>query len=88
MDDLQATFGNDPENDYALTMEISRHDEVLAIVKLHGESLGVDFYSISEPVRIELDWLLAKLQEARRAILAGEAVEGAAYDKERTPTAA
>lgn len=88
MEELKTVFGNDPNNDYALTMEIHHGEEQIIIVKLCGEELCVDFYASSQPVRMPLEWLLARLQEARRDILAGEAVEGEAYNSERTPTAA
>ena len=62
---LRALFCNDPDNDYALTMEIWHGDTVLAIVRRQAESLYVNIYPVAEPVTLPLDWLIDQLQTAR-----------------------
>ena len=63
--EFEALFVNDPDNDYALTMEISYADEVIAIVRQHSGALVVDIYPPSKPVRIPLDWLIDRLETAK-----------------------
>ncbi len=61
----EALFTGDPNNDFALTMEISYAGEIIAIVRQRSGSLVVDFYPISKQVTIPLDWLIDRLETAK-----------------------
>ena len=63
--EFEALFVNDPDADYALTMELSHAGEVIAIVRQHSGTLVVDLYAPSTPIRIPLNWLIERLQTAR-----------------------
>lgn len=65
IDTWEAIFTGDPNDDYALTMEISYAGEIMAIVRRRAGSLDVDVYPISKPVSIPLEWLIDRLQTAR-----------------------
>ena len=62
----EALFCNDPNHDYALTMEISHGDDIVAIVHCRNGHLMVDFYGATTPASVPLEWLMEKLQLARR----------------------
>lgn len=64
-DKWSAVFTNDPGNDYALTMEISYAEEILAIVRQNSGTLVVEFYPISHAVSAPLDWIIDRLETAR-----------------------
>lgn len=63
--EFEALFVNDPDEDYALTMELSHAGEVIAIVRQDLGTLVVDFYPPSTPIRMPLDWLIKRLQTAQ-----------------------
>lgn len=65
LDKWSAVFTNDPNNDYALIMEISYEEEVFGIVHQSAGSLVIDFYPVSPPVTVPLDWLIDRLETAR-----------------------
>ena len=62
--DFEALFVNDPDKDYALTMEISHKDEIFAIVRQHEGTLVLEVYPPSKTLRIPLNWLMERLQTA------------------------
>ena len=61
-----ALFCNDPNQDYTLTMEISHGDDIVAIVRCQDGRLMVDFYGVTTPASVPLEWLMEKFQLARR----------------------
>ena len=69
MERWQAYFTGDPNENDNLTMEISCDKEIMAIVRRRAAALDVDFYPVSSPVSIPLEWLLDKLQVARHDLL-------------------
>jgi hypothetical protein len=62
----EALFCNDPDHDYALTMEISHGEDIVAIVRCRDGRLMVDFYGATAPASVPLEWLMEKLHLARR----------------------
>ena len=62
--EFEALFVNDPDRDYALTMEISYEDDVFAIVRQYEGALVLEVYPPSKPLRMPLNWLIERLQTA------------------------
>ena len=62
----EALFCNDPNHDYALTMEILHGDDIVAIVRYRDGRLMVDFDGATTPASVPLEWLMKKFQLARR----------------------
>jgi len=62
----EALFCNDPDNDYALTMEIAHGDDIVAIVRCREGRLTVDIYGATQPASVPLEWLIEKLQLAQQ----------------------
>ncbi len=62
----EALFCNDPNQDYALTMEISHGDDLVALVCCRDGRLMVDFYGATTPASVPLEWLMETFQLARR----------------------
>lgn len=60
----EVLYCNDPDDDFSLTLELTHQGEIWAIVRNHAGSLRVDVYPTRRPIRIPLQWLLERLQQA------------------------
>lgn len=64
-----ADFGNDPNDDYNLVVEILCDDEEIAIVQKRNNEMEIKWYPNKDEIIIPLDWFLDLLQEAQKRLM-------------------
>lgn|GEM_PF-1395697 len=68
MKQWEADFGNDPNDDFNLVVEILYEDRDVAVIKQSHNGLLVKWYPHSEELVVPLAWLSELLLEAKRKL--------------------
>jgi len=63
-----ADWGNDPDDDYNLVMEILCDEEFVGVVKQSPSGLFVKWYPHKEDLNVPVDWLLKLLIDAQERL--------------------
>ena len=65
MSQWTADFTNDPNNDYALIIEILCNDEDIGVIKPENHGLEFIIFNHHQDIAIPFDWLLNLMNEAK-----------------------
>ena len=68
MKEWAADFGNDPDDDYNLIVEILYGDEDVAVIRQSHQGLTLKLYPNNKELSIPIDWLSALLLETKKRI--------------------
>jgi len=66
MNQWAADFGNDPDDDYNLIVEILYDEEYVAVIKQSPNGLILKWYPSEIELNIPVDWLMGLFEEAQR----------------------
>ncbi|MDL2288832.1 hypothetical protein LJC32_05585 [Oscillospiraceae bacterium OttesenSCG-928-F05] len=63
-----ADFGNDPFDDYSLTVEILYGDEDVAMIKRGVDGIEIKWYPHKNELVIPFEWFFSLLEDAKQRL--------------------